>query len=142
VKIRALQYCLWHDLRPLAFFLAFEYFLNCLKNQSVGSFYCLVRLRVIHICEGDLRPDLMTEILEHGTIKILGIANSYLLRNSVTTDDVLPEKLLNSGGGYVGYRLRFNPFGKVLDHDNGECVISLGWCEFPPDVDAPLLQRP
>jgi hypothetical protein len=34
----------------------------------------------------------MTEILEHDTIKILGIVNGDLLRNSITTDDVLPEK--------------------------------------------------
>jgi hypothetical protein len=116
----------WHGLRPLALLLALEYFLNCLKNQSIGSLYCPVRLRVIYRCEGDLRPDLMIEILEHGTIEILGVIDGYLLRNSVMTDDVLPEKILNSGGGYVGYRLHFNPFGKVLDHDNGKGVISLG----------------
>jgi hypothetical protein len=90
-------YCPWHGLCPLALLLAFEYFLNCLKNQSVGSLYCPVRLRVIYRCEEDLRPDLMTEIFDHGTIKILGVINDYLLRNSVMTDDVLPEKFLNSG---------------------------------------------
>jgi hypothetical protein len=94
---------------------------------------------VIYKCEGDLRPDLMTGILEHGTIEILGIVNGYLFRNSVTTYDVLPDKLLNSGEGYIGYQLRFNPFGKVLDRDNDEGVGSLGWCEFAHDVDAPLL---
>jgi hypothetical protein len=52
---------------------------------------------VIYRCEEDLRPDLMTEIFDHGTIKILGVINDYLLRNSVMTDDVLPEKFLNSG---------------------------------------------
>jgi hypothetical protein len=46
---------------------------------------------VIYRCKGDLRPNLMTEILKHGTIKILGIAKSDLLRDSITTDDVLPE---------------------------------------------------
>jgi hypothetical protein len=64
------------------------------------------------------------------------------LRNSVTTDDVLPEKFLNSGKGYIGYRLGFNPFGKVLDRNNGEGVVSLGWCEFAHDVNAPPLQWP
>jgi hypothetical protein len=38
----------------------------------------------------------MTEILEHDTIEILGVVDGYLLR-FVTTDDVLPEKFLNSG---------------------------------------------
>jgi hypothetical protein len=81
-------------------------------------------------------------VLEHGTIKTLGIVDSCLLRDSVASDDVLPKKFLNSGKGYIGYRLCFNPFGKVLDRDNGEGVVSLGWCEFAHDIDAPLLQRP
>jgi hypothetical protein len=46
---------------------------------------------VIYRCEGDIHLDLMREILEYGTIKILGIVESDLLRNSTTTDDVLPE---------------------------------------------------
>jgi hypothetical protein len=82
----------------------------------------------------------MTEILEHGTIKILGIVNSYLLRDSVTTDDVLLEKFLDSGRGYIGYWLRFNPFGEVLDCNNDEGVVSLGWGEFAHDINAPPLQ--
>jgi hypothetical protein len=54
----------------------------------------------------------------------------------------LLEKFLNNGRGYIGYRLHFNPFGKVLYRDNGEGVVSLGWCEFTHDIDAPLLQWP
>jgi hypothetical protein len=46
---------------------------------------------VIYRCEGDIHLDLMREILEYGTIEILGIVESDLLRNSTTTDDVLPE---------------------------------------------------
>jgi hypothetical protein len=46
---------------------------------------------VIYRCEGDIHLDLMREILQYGTIKILGIVDSDLLRNSTTTDDVLPE---------------------------------------------------
>jgi hypothetical protein len=95
---------------------------------------------VIYRYEGDLRPNLMTEILEHGTIKIIGIPDGDLLRNSVTTDDVLPEKFLDGGGGYVCYCLRFNPFGEVLNCDNSEGVVSLCWCKFSHDIDAPLLQ--
>jgi hypothetical protein len=82
----------------------------------------------------------MTEIFEHGTIKIIGIPNGDLLRNSVTTDDVLPEKFLDGGGGYVCYCLHFNPFGEVLDCDNSEGVVSLCWCKFSHDIDAPRLQ--
>jgi hypothetical protein len=69
---------------------------------------------VVYGCEGDLRPNPMAEILEHGTIKILGVVNYDLLWNSVATDDVLPEEFLNGGRGYVGNRLRFDPHGEAL----------------------------
>jgi hypothetical protein len=39
----------------------------------------------------------MIEILEHGTIKILGIVDVDLLWNSIATDDVLPKELLDGG---------------------------------------------
>jgi hypothetical protein len=84
----------------------------------------------------------MAEILKHGTIKIIGIIDGYLLRDSVTTNDVLLENFLDGGGGYIGYWLRFNPFGQVLDCDNGEGLVSLGWCEFAHNIDAPPLQVP
>jgi hypothetical protein len=87
-------------------------------------------------------PDLMIEILEHGTIEILGIVDGDLLRNSVTTDDVLPKKFLEGGRCYICYWFCFNPFGEVLDYDNGECVVSLCWCKFPHNIDAPPLQGP
>jgi hypothetical protein len=66
------------------------------------------------------------EILKHGAIEILGIVDGYLLSDSVMTDDVLPEKFLGGGRGYIGYWLRFNPFGEVLECDDGEGVVSLG----------------
>jgi hypothetical protein len=39
--------CPWHDLRPFALLFAFEYFLDCLKNQGVGCLNCFVRLWVV-----------------------------------------------------------------------------------------------
>jgi hypothetical protein len=84
----------------------------------------------------------MTEILEHSTIKILDIVNGDLLRNSIPIDDILLEKFLDDGRGYVCYRFRFNPFGEVLYYDNGEGVVSLCWCKFSHDIDAPPLQGP
>jgi hypothetical protein len=47
---------------------------------------------VVYRHDGDLRPDLVAEILEHATIKILGIVDCDLLWNSVVTDDILPEE--------------------------------------------------
>jgi hypothetical protein len=80
---------------------------------------------VLYRCEGDLRPDVMTKILVHGTIKILDIINDDLLRSSIMIDDVLLEKILDGGGGYICYWFCFNPFSEVLDYDNGEGVVSL-----------------
>jgi hypothetical protein len=95
------------------------------ENQGIGSLNCFVRLRVVYGCEGNLRPNLVAEILEHGTIKILGIVDCDLLWNSITTDDVLPKESLNGSGGYVGNGLRFNPFGEVLHCSDSKSVVSL-----------------
>jgi hypothetical protein len=129
-----------HDLHPFALVSAFKYFFDCLQNQGVGSFNCSVGLWVVHRCEGDLCLDLMTKILEHGTIKILGVVNGDLLWNSIVTNDVQPEEFLDGGGGYVGDRLCFNPFGEILHHDNGEGVLSLCCYKFMNDIDAPPLK--
>jgi hypothetical protein len=96
-------YCPQRDFHPFALLFAFNYFLDCLKNQGVGSLNCSVRLQVVYGCKGDLRPDLVIEILEHGTIEILGIIDCDLLRNSVATDDSLLEESLDSGGGAVAW---------------------------------------
>jgi hypothetical protein len=68
---------------------------------------------------------LMTKIFEHGTVEILGIVDGDMLRNFVMTDDVLPERFLDNGRGYLGYWFHFNPFGEVLDCDDGEGIVSL-----------------
>jgi hypothetical protein len=112
------------------------------KNQGICSLNYSVGLWVVYICKRDLRPNLVIEILQHGTIKILGIVDGDLLRNSVAIDDVLPEEFLDGGGGYVCYRLHFNPFSEVFHCDDGKSVISLCWCKFTNDIDAPPLQRP
>jgi hypothetical protein len=80
---------------------------------------------VIYRYKRDLRPELMIEILDHGTIEILGIVDGDLLRNSITTDDVLPEKILDGGRSYIYYWFHFNPFGEVPDCNNGEGIVSL-----------------
>jgi hypothetical protein len=93
---------------------------------------------VVYRCRRDLRPDMVIEILKHGTIEILGIIDGDLLRNSVATDDVLPEEFLDGGGGF-GCRLRFNLFSEVFHCDDGESVISFCWSKFTHDINAPPL---
>jgi hypothetical protein len=133
-------YCPRHNFHPFTLLFTFEYFLNCLKNQGVGSLNCSVRQWVVYGCERDLRPNLMAKILKHGAIEILGIVDSDLLLNSRATDDVMPEEFLDCRGGYVGNKLRLNPFGEVLHCNYSKSVISLCWCKFTNDADAPPLQ--
>jgi hypothetical protein len=80
---------------------------------------------VVYGWEGDIHPNLMAEIPEHGTVKILGVVNHDLLWNSIATNDVLPEEFFDGGGGYVGNGVCFNPFGEVLHCDYGKSVVSL-----------------
>jgi hypothetical protein len=65
-----------------------------------------------------------------------------MLRNFVATDDVLRGNFLDGGRGYISYIFHFNPFGEVLHYDDGKGVISLCWCKFAHDIDAPPLQGP
>jgi hypothetical protein len=125
-----------HDFHPFTLLFTIEYFLDGFTNQVVGSLNFSVGLRVVYGCEGDLRPNPMAKIIEHSSIKILGIVDRDLLWNSVTIDDVLPEEFLNGGEGYVGNELRFNPLGEVLHCDYSKSVVSLCWCKFTNDDDA------
>jgi hypothetical protein len=92
--------------------------------------------------ETNLHPDLMTEILEHAAIKVLGVMDCDLLGNSVATDDVLPENFLDGRGGYVSDGLCLDPLGEVFYCHYGKGVVSLCWHEFVHDINAPLLQGP
>jgi hypothetical protein len=132
-------YCPGHDLRPFVLLFAFEYFLDCLKNEGISSFNYSVGLRVVHRCGGDLHPNLVIEILEHGTIKVIGIVDGDLHRNSIVIDDILPEKFLDGGRGYIANQFCFNPFGEVFHYDDGEGIISLCWCKLTDDINAALL---
>jgi hypothetical protein len=120
-------YCPWHDLRPIAFLFALEYFLDCFEYQGVGHFYCTVRLRVVYICECDLRSDPLTEILEHYTVEVLCVVDHNVTGNTVATDDILLEELFDCCRAYVYDRLCFNPLREVHDCHNNEGVIALCW---------------
>jgi hypothetical protein len=79
----------------------------------------------------------MAEILEHVTIKVLGIVDRDLLWDAIMTDNVFPKEVFDSGGVYVGDGLHLNSFRKILDYPNGEGVIALCWGELDNYVDAP-----
>jgi hypothetical protein len=111
-------------------------------SANIGSLHYSIGLRVIQICEGDLSPNLVTEILEHCAVEVLGVIDYNLLRNPVAADDDLLEMFLDGCGTYISYDLCLNPHGKVLDCNDGEGVIGLCRCEFVDDINAPALQGP
>jgi hypothetical protein len=97
---------------------------------------------VIYRCEGDLRAYLVTEILKHANVKVLGVVDCDLLWNSRVADNVLPEKFLYSCRGHVGDRFCLDPLGEIFHRYYGESVISLYRCEFADNIDALPLQWP
>jgi hypothetical protein len=118
------SYYPWLELGPFAFFLTFEDLLDCLEYERVGPFHCPVGLRLVYRGEGNLRSDLLTKILEHCTVKILGIVNCDMSGNTIETNDILPKELFDDCGAYVCDRFCLNPLREVLDCHNGEGTIS------------------
>jgi hypothetical protein len=80
---------------------------------------------VIYGCEGNLRSDLLTEILEHCTIKVFCIINYHLSRNTISANNVLLEKPFGGGGAYVRDRIRLNPLCELFNCHDSEGVIAL-----------------
>jgi hypothetical protein len=97
---------------------------------------------VIYRCKGVLHTYPVTEILEHATVKVLGVVNYDLLRNCIAAHKVLPQIFLYSCQGHVGDRLCLDPLGEMFHRYYGESVISLCWCEFADNIYAPPLQWP
>jgi hypothetical protein len=64
-------------------------------------------------------------ILEHVIVKLLGIVKGDFSQNTEAVDNVLPEKLLDCGGAYVGHWLFLDPLCEILGCYNGEGVIAL-----------------
>jgi hypothetical protein len=59
-------------------------------------------------------------------VKLLAIVNCELRRDSEPTNNVLPEEFLGRLRCYYGYCPRLDPFGKILDGDEGELEVPLG----------------
>jgi hypothetical protein len=75
--------------------------------------------------EGDLRSNLMTEILEQVVIEFLGTINGDFLRDTIAADYVLLEKILDGCKAYVCDRLRLDPLCEIFNCDNNNGVVAL-----------------
>jgi hypothetical protein len=56
---------------------------------------------MVYGCKGDLHSNLVIEILEHYTIKILVIVDCDVPMNAIAIDDILPEEFFDGCGSYV-----------------------------------------
>jgi hypothetical protein len=121
-------YCLQHDFSPFAFFLVFQDFLNWFKYQSIDPLYLFVGLRIVHGCEGNLRFNLVVEILEHVIVEILGVVDYNVLRDAIAADDILREEIFNGYRAYVSDGLRLNQFRELFDCHNSEGIVAMCWC--------------
>jgi hypothetical protein len=79
----------------------------------------------------------VTEILEHATVKVLGVVDCDLLRKSIAANNVLPEKFMYGCRGHIGDRIHLDPLGEIFYRYYVESVIFLCWCEFADNIDAP-----
>jgi hypothetical protein len=75
--------------------------------------------------EGDLRSNLMTEILEQVVIEFLGTINGDFLRDTIAADYVLLEKILDGCKAYVCDRLHLDPLCEIFNCDNNKGVVAL-----------------
>jgi hypothetical protein len=80
---------------------------------------------VIYRCEGNLRSNLLVEILEHWTVKIFGIVNCDVSRDAIARDDILPKEVFDGCRAYVCNRFPFNPLCEIFDGHHREGVVAL-----------------
>jgi hypothetical protein len=97
---------------------------------------------VVHWGEGKLGANGEVEIPEVLAIKLLAIINCELGRDSEPANNVLLEEFLGGLRCYRGYSPRLDPFGKILDADEGELEVPLGRGKGPDNVQAPVLKGP
>jgi hypothetical protein len=69
----------------------------------------------------------VVEVLIHVIVELFSAIDSEFSRDTVTTEDVLLEKFLDSHGAYVCDRLHLDPLCKILNWYNNEGVVALSW---------------
>jgi hypothetical protein len=75
-------------------------------------------------------------------VKLLAVVNCEFERYSEAANNVLPEEFLCSLCCYCGNNARLDPFGKILDNDEGELEVPLSRGQGLDDVQALALERP
>jgi hypothetical protein len=65
------------------------------------------------------------EILEHATVKVLGVVDCDLLRKSIAANNVLPEKFMYGCRGHIGDRIHLDPLDEIFYRYYVESVIFL-----------------
>jgi hypothetical protein len=92
--------------------------------------------------EGKLGANGEAEIPEVLAVKLLAVVNCEFGRYSEAANNVLLEEFLCSLWCYCGYSPRLDPFGKILNSDEGKLEVPLSRGQGPDNVQAPALERP
>jgi hypothetical protein len=100
-------------------------FLDGGENLVVGALDDAVGLQVVYRGEGRLGVDGEAEIPEVLAIELFAVVDCELRRDSESANNVLPEKLLGGLRRYCGYCPGLDPFGEVLNDDEGESEVPL-----------------
>jgi hypothetical protein len=75
-------------------------------------------------------------------IKLLVVIDCEFGRDSEAANNNLLEEFLGCLRCYSGYCPRLNPFGEILNGDEGELEVPLSRGQGPDNVQAPALKRP
>jgi hypothetical protein len=73
---------------------------------------------------------------------LIAIVNCEFGWDSEAANNVLLEEFLGSLRCYCGYSPRLDPFGKILDSDEGELEVPQGRGQGLDNVQDPALKRP
>jgi hypothetical protein len=127
---------------PFALLVVEKSFLDGGENFAVGAFDDTVGPRVVYRGKDRLGADGETEIPKVLAIKQFAVVDCEFGRDSESADNVLPENLLGGLRRYGGYCSGLNPFGEVLDDNEGEFEVSLSRRQWSDNIQPPALKWP
>ena len=100
-----------------------------MKEDLVSSFVLAVGLRISNNVELGLAPHDAKVVHDFGTVKFAPVVENHYTKDAEAGDDILPDKLLNFGGGGGGDSFDFYALGKVINRDKKVLVLTRGFGE-------------
>src|ERR1051325_4368432 len=87
--------------------------------------------------------DTVTQLFHHFIVEIRAVISNDLLRNPITTNDIMLDKTCDHLSSDTSIRCCLNPFGKVINSNKDELMsIRSGRLNFSNHINAPHCKRP